>query len=390
MDTEAAWALWHATIEKTRAVMLARPEALAHSRVRDQALYTLQAMIRGGFDMYVAPRQDYPCVYRQSLWSPFETPWGGPAADMVYGWCFIDGTRTYRLTGRIGTNRFTDLHLFTGYFGDEDMRSIGNFELGRFTDADGRFDVIMSAQKHAGNWIELDPAATRSMFQLRDTWWDWENERGTQIHIECLDRPSDSMIHTEAELAARLVKAARLIESTTKRALHYARKTVEAAGGANAFASVLGSDGANRNFGASPRAGYLAMVWDLAPDEALVIEGTVPNAHYWSIQLMDLFWGTLDFSHHQSGLNGHQMALSPGGTYQAVIAFDDPGVPNWIDPIRTPTGQCLLRWYDGTGSPPRVTRMKAADLPFPRPISPRQRQVQLNTRAKASLARWGY
>src|SRR5204863_4986028 len=121
MDTEAAWALWHASIEQTRAVMLARPEALKHPRVRNQALYTLQAMIRGGFDMYVAPRQDYPCVYRQSLWSPFETPWGGPAADMVYGWCFIDGARTYRLHGRIGTNRLTDLHLFTGYFGAEGM-----------------------------------------------------------------------------------------------------------------------------------------------------------------------------------------------------------------------------------------------------------------------------
>ena len=131
-------------------------------------------------------------------------------------------------------------------------------------------EIIMSAKEQPGAWIPLDATAPRSMFQLRDTWWDWANERGTEIHIECLDRPADTMVHDERQLAARLVKAARLLESTTKRALHYAKMTKQAAGGVNAFASVLGSDGVNRNFGASPRAGYLAMVWDIAPDEALV------------------------------------------------------------------------------------------------------------------------
>lgn len=395
-DTDAAWREYLAVIERTRARMLAREEA-RHPRVREQALYGLQAMMTGGFHMYVAPRQDYPAFYKQTMWSPYETPWGGPAADMVYHWCFIDGARSYRVWGRRGTTLFADLQLFTGYFGDESMRALGNYDLDAFvTGPDGTFDVVLSPRPHEGHWIGLDPTEHGCMIQLRDTWYDWQAERGVEIHIETLDRVADTMVLPEQELNRRLAKAGRLVEQCTARALGYARHTRQSAGGSNAFSVVLGAASSNQDHGANPRAGYVAMVWDIAPDEALLIEGEVPAARYWSLQLMDLWWGTLDFSYHQSGLNGRQLQVDDDGRFRAVLCFDDPAVPNWLDPIGTPVGQCLLRWYDGAlERAPGVRRIRLADLhehlPAATPrVTPEQRAAQLAQRARDSLRRWGY
>jgi hypothetical protein len=393
---DAAWQNWLDVLDRVRTRMLVREEC-RHPRVREQALYGLQAMIAGGFHMYIAPRQDYPAFYKQTMWSPYETPWGGPAADMVYHWCFIDGRRSYRVWGRRGTTRFTDFQVFSGYFGDERMHSIGTHDLDAFEQGPGgEFEIILSPRRHPGNWIPLEEGEHHSMIQLRDTWYDWHGECGVEIHIEALDRPADSMVVPEAELNARMAKAARLVEQCTARALGYAKRTREAAGGVNRFSVVLGEASANRDHGASPRAGYVAMVWDLAPDEALILEAAPPQARYWSVQLMDLWWGTLDFSYHQSGLNGHQMQPDGDGRFRAVLSFDDPGVPNWLDPLRTPVGQCLLRWYDGSmEAAPAVRKVKLAELrqhlPAATPvITPEQRAAHLAQRARDSLNRWGY
>jgi hypothetical protein len=122
----------------------------------------------------------------------------------------------------------------------------------------------------------------------------------------------------------------------------------------------------------------------------------VPQALYWSLQLMSPFWDTLDFNHHQSGLNGHQMQVDADGRFRCVLAFDDPGVSNWLDPMGLPRGQCLFRWYDGKAFElPRTRVVKFAELRAHLPaqafsVSPEQRAANIRERARASLRRWGY
>src|SRR4030095_4447797 len=82
---------------------------------------------------------------------------------------------------------------------------------------------------------------------------------------------------------------------------------------------------------------YFEGLFDIAPDEALVIETEMrAQVRYWSIQLADLLSNGLDWFNCQSGLNGHQARLDSDGKFRAVVAMSDPGVPNWLAPLAHP------------------------------------------------------
>lgn len=392
---EQGWREYHATIEATRTRLLARPELQAPA-MQAMANYAIASLIAGGVQFYLAPRQDCPVFYRDAIWSPL-IPWGGPASDMVYRWCFLDGKREYRITGRKGSVLFTDFHLFDGYLGAESMRDLGNYDLDGFAiDADGSFEIIASATPQPGNWIRLDSEVSNIAIQMRETWWDWSSETGTELHIERIDDEPTNMLFSETEFLKRLHLAGRLVEQMILRSLGYGKMVRRMAGGENLFSLVVGAESDARDYGASPRAGYACACWNLADDEALLIDSVVPNAKYWSLQLMSPFWDTLDFSHHQSGLNGHQAHIDADGRVRFVISRQDPGLANWLDPIGLPQGQCLFRWYDGaTPTLPEAKVVKITDLVQHVPtntsrVTTSERKASLRARGRSSLRRWHY
>jgi len=111
---------------------------------------------------------------------------------------------------------------------------------------------------------------------------------------------------------------------------------------------------------------------------------------------MSPFWDTLDFNYHQTGLNGHQLILDEDNCFRCVIAFEDPGIANWLDPMGLPQGQCLFRWYDGKPfSLPKTKLVKHSDIEKHLPkntarVTALERKDNLSQRARASLGRWGY
>lgn len=393
MKGEQAWQIYNAHIDRARQRMLTDPAA-QHRRVAEQAEYALIAMQAGCHHFHVLHRRDYPAFYRQSVWSPYEAPWGGPSSDMVYGWIFLDGRRSYRIWGKRGTTRFTDLQLFNGYFEQDNMRGLGNLDFNDLTTGpNGEFSFIASPRQVEGDWLPLDPDEHLICGQLRDTFWDWGNERGIEIHIECLDAPADAMHLPAQETYTRLLNSGKLVERTVARALGYARMNRKLAGGDNAFGLVQGAGSSDQ--GASARAGYGGMIWNIEADQALIITLDPPQAHYWSFQLVDMWWMTLDFSHHQSGLNGHQAEVDDDGKIRLILSQRDPGFANWLDPIGTPIGLCQMRWYDGALTvAPDVSQVPFDQLetmlPSARQVLPAERAAAIATRRNVSLARWGY
>ena len=72
--------------------------------------------------------------------------------------------------------------------------------------------------------------------------------------------------------------------------------------------------------------------YDLAPDEALVLDFDVPDARYWSLQLYKHACGSRPYDIGRiTSLNHAQVTLGADGRIQVVVAHDDPGVPNWLD-----------------------------------------------------------
>ncbi len=84
--------------------------------------------------------------------------------------------------------------------------------------------------------------------------------------------------------------------------------------------------------------------FDLADDEALVVEFTPPGCEYWMIALHNHWMETLDYVHHQSTLNCHSAKLEADGSVRFVICQRDPGTPNWLDTAGHRRGTVGVRW----------------------------------------------
>ena len=69
----------------------------------------------------------------------------------------------------------------------------------------------------------------------------------------------------------------------------------------------------------------------LGPDDALVMEGTMPDCDFANLVLWNPHMQTIDYRSRRSSLNNVQMELGPGGSFRIVISQQDPGVPNWLD-----------------------------------------------------------
>ena len=52
---------------------------------------------------------------------------------------------------------------------------------------DGSYEIILSATRHEGNWMELRPGARR--FILRNGFYDWNNEVEASVSVEVVEGP---------------------------------------------------------------------------------------------------------------------------------------------------------------------------------------------------------
>jgi hypothetical protein len=126
--------------------------------------------------------------------------------------------------------------------------------------------------------------------------------------------------------------------------------------------------------------------WKLGPDEALLIECDVPDARYWSFQLCDVWFRTLEYASRQTSVNGAQAWIDSDGRFRAVVAHRDPGVPNWLDSCGHPEGMIQYRTVWARTSPaPSVRTIPFRELPAALPsdhprIAPEQRRRQLRAR----------
>ena len=134
--------------------------------------------------------------------------------------------------------------------------------------------------------------------------------------------------------------------------------------------------------------------FSLADDEALVVEFEPPSGLFWSICLGDIWFRTIDYSHHQTSLNGHQVTIDPDGRCRVVIAHRDPGVANWLDTTDHRHGVICLRWVRVDRRPEVHTRV----VPFAEideslhtgtaRVAPVERADVLARRRSAVARRW--
>ena len=106
--------------------------------------------------------------------------------DNYYQNCVVDGRFEYRITGTIGDLPWFSLGTKGSSADAGKMVSTGDLDSSQMEiGEDGRFEILMSAEKKPGNWLPMTPE-TRFVV-VRQTFGDRRKERIAELSIECLN-----------------------------------------------------------------------------------------------------------------------------------------------------------------------------------------------------------
>jgi hypothetical protein len=300
----------------------------------------------------------------------------GDNPDAIYHQAVIRGDRAYRVSGR----RDAQTYISFTIHGPDPAGGINGPVLADINDrdlhigADGRFEVILSPdEKPPGtqaDWVQLDPTARFVIvrnYYLHERSAQTDPDIAVRIHIEPLVDPGPPPPLDDRTLASRLRDATEFLRATTTRMRVYGTPSPmpvpfvsdepNSVGMPSSFrASKIAAAGAVDIY-------YSSGTFDLGPDDALVMEGSLPEAAFTNVMLWNVHMQTLEYLHRRSSLNAAQMELGPDRSYRIVIAAKDPGVPNWID----------------TGGHRRGTIFWRFLLPESQPEQPRCKVVPVNS-----------
>lgn len=380
-----AWARWAATLDALGDHLAAsdfptdpRGRAAGLRHLARQANFALTAELE-----HADPR--HPRLQRYELpWSQ----WGAPNPDNVYERCAIDPAAEYVLRGSVAGVHEALLSIVEG---DMHLDEHGVFAEVALTDLDvgddGSVELTIGPTPRPGNHLQTDPGAR--LLLIRTYLYDWQVGALASFTVERIDTVGTSPPSPDPEqVAAAFDRAARWVE----RSIDYWAAYVAASRDLlehNTFTPPTTPSGG------APSIAYGGGCFDLAPDEALVIEHDVPDARYWNWSIHHLHWfdsGAWD--HRLTSCNGHQAHVDDDGRVRIVVAPADPGVPNWLDPEGQPLGMAVYRYVGARTKPvPEARVVPLADLraalPASHPtIDPDARRAQLADRWRAAQQRW--
>jgi hypothetical protein len=322
-----------------------RPDVPARPLDRASGFRHLLALIHIGIDQAFGRADPWDPSFGQVSRTDLYK-WGLDCPDAAYRGAAIRGDLTYRVWGNLGSVHYLSFQV------NEGMRNHGNIRGDEIAaEADGSFELWLGPDPPSGNCLTTPPTANALI--VRQFFYDWDTEEAATLHIERLgggERPQDddSNPTTPRGVAEQLQAVSRWVNGNGK-----AWIDVEVEGQAtsrNHFPPATSKPemgGAEENLNAWGH-------FDLAPDEALIIEVRPANAHYWSLHLGNFWWESLDYADHLTSLNGHQAVLDEDGLFRAVIAHRDPGVANWLDTMGHQTGPMLFRWVISESAPDAV------------------------------------
>ena len=316
----------------------------------------LSRLTRIGLEMMLEHADpDFPVFYSASHAT---AKIGADNPDNLYLNATIAGDREYRLYGTRGTvASLTFGTKANRYAIDGTMASTGELHAADLDlDADGSFEIHVSRERCAGNWLPL--AADSSMLIVRQTFLDRLREIPARVSVDRLNGPARPASLSAAALDQGLMSAAAFVSGTARTFVEWAQRFRS---NPNQLATV--DQAPFRRAGGDPAIFYLHGYWRIAEDEALVIDTPVPDCQLWNFQLDNFWMESLDYRYLPICINQHTARYNGDGTVTIVVAASDPGAANFIDTAGHSEGTMLLRWVNAREHPvPRCRVVKLASL----------------------------
>ena len=337
-------------------------------------------------------------------------------ADALYLSARIDGDKTYRVCGRLVGPKAPEYMIFeahTAYAGDSgtlaelspSQRAItGSLDSNDvIIGDDGQFEILIAAHRpagHHGNFVASAAGDKTARYLIvRMLFHDWENEVSPELHIAQVGQEGAHPPPIDpAAAATKMRRVGEIVENQMKFWNEFYDVILEAHGDRNGDGQTfMPLNGLNEPARANLATGggqctnvYSGGMFDLAPDESLLIEADVPvTPSYTGFHLANLWGESLDYANHVTSLNGFQAESDADGITRFVVAHADPGVPNWLDTTGLQRGFLTVRWTYSE-SPDELPRVHVSKLPFTgvrqhlptttRIVSPDERKQQIRIR----------
>jgi hypothetical protein len=239
-------------------------------------------------------------------------------------------------------------------------------------ESDGSFEILLAPERpesYSGNFIStfklveqphpFDPSAPKERFagyvSGRQIFNDWQHEEPVHLSLTRIgsDLPDRSRYSPE-QAAAELRRCGELVRGQ----MHFWNAFWTVLMGVygprdgsipgvefprNGFNTINAATGATGG-GMSTNL-YAGGVFELGPDEALLIENRIPlRPQYYGFQIANLWGESIEYANSFGSLNGSQSEVDSDGVIRLVVAHQDPGVPNWLDTTGHAEGFLTPRW----------------------------------------------
>ena len=257
----------------------------------------------------------------------------GDNPDARYHQAVINSAHRYRIFGNLAAATYTSFTVEMGV-GDESPglgASINDTEFE--TDANGNYEIIASAEKAEGNWLQLPDGAVSIVSRH---YYEREHSiQNDQLHciplgIENLSKAGPREAVNDDHIAAGIRRINEFLRRNV-RALDNSTSPAWVSRVPNRFVPPKVDD-SNEAIGYAARDNTYAMApFALQPGQALVMRGRWPDCRFANVVLFDQFLQTFDYETRTISLNRRQTALEPDGGFKITLAHSDPGTPNWLD-----------------------------------------------------------
>ena len=366
------------------------PPAALH---RADAFRFLTQNLGQAFDLALETKNTrFPVVH--TFCTPF-CKLGSDSADFIYQQAWIDGESVYKLCGNKGSARFlnftvqgprpekqpgTDWPSLHDPFGDIPEANLFGQQLE--TAWDGSFELYIGGPKRGPNWLPTTPGS-RKLF-LRQGFDRW-TELPARMRIERVGMaeprplPTPQNITTAMDWAGRFLTG--LMNDWPDHPYNYSGGVVDAVN-VNSFpAQAKGDATSDRRRGRA----VAHMCWQLAADEALIIEF---NGHegFWMMTNMGVFFNSMDYLYRPVSYTPSRTKVSDDGNVRLILCHDDPGYHNWMDTQGFERGNMTFRnLMSAAQTEFRTQVMKRSELAAALPtdtarVTPEERLRQMRER----------
>lgn len=281
---------------------------------------------------------------------------GLEASETKYSSARLQENGIYRFHGTLGNAAHIAVQLYTGmdagsqagaYLSGQDFQA----------DQDGRFDVLISRTRPLdwkGPWLPLQPKT--DLLFMREYFNDWDRATFSRTFIERLDEYSSTPL-TGEQSEELLTAASRDFDGRLPIWIKLAENQKKKGDNVLSAEAVMpmGIGLADNRYGLG--------TFKLREDEAMLIELEPPESSFWSFQLGNYWWESLDYLNNLSSLTEQQSARGKDGKYRLIISARDPGYRNWLDTTGHGEGMIFYRFIHARGSAKIQSRVvRLADL----------------------------